>query len=132
MAGRIVEEIRKTGVFYIATVDADGQPRVRPFGAVAEFEGKVYICTNNTKSCYAQMLANPKTELCGVEPDGTWIRVTGKLVRDDRDEARAAMLEANEGLKNMYHVGDGIFEVLFLEDVTCTKYSFTAAPVVIE
>ena len=132
MAGKIVEEIRKTGVFYIATVDADGQPRVRPFGAVAEFEGKVYICTNNTKKCYAQMLADPKTELCGVEPDGTWIRVTGKLVRDDRDEARAAMLAANESLKNMYHIGDGIFEVLFLEDVTCTKYSFTAAPVVIE
>ena len=132
MAGRIVEEIRKTGVFYVATVDADGQPRVRPFGAVAGFEGKVYICTNNTKKCYAQMLANPKTEICGVEPDGTWIRVTGKLVRDDRDEARAAMLAANESLKSMYHVGDGIFEVLFLEDVTCTKYSFTAAPVVIE
>ena len=132
MAGKIVEEIRKTGVFYVATVDEDGQPRVRPFGAVAEFEGKVYICTNNTKKCYAQMLADPKTELCGVEPDGTWIRVTGKLVRDDRDEARTAMLEANESLKRMYHVGDGIFEVLFLEDVTCTKYSFTAAPVVIE
>ena len=132
MAGRIVEELRKTGVFYVATVDADGQPRVRPFGAVAEFEGKIYICTNNTKKCYAQMLANPKTEICGVEPDGTWIRVTGKLVRDDRDEARAAMLAANESLKKMYHVGDGIFEVLFLEDAACTKYSFTAAPEAIE
>ena len=132
MAGKIVEELRKTGVFYVATIDADGQPRVRPFGAVAEFEGKVYITTNNTKKCYAQMLANPKTEICGAQPGGTWIRVTGKLVRDDRDEARAAMLAANEGLKNMYHVGDGIFEVLFLEDVTCVKYSFTADPVVIE
>ena len=128
---KIVEEIRKTGVFYIATIDASGQPRVRPFGAVAEFEGRVYICTNNTKQCYAQMLANPKTEISGMEPDGTWIRVTGNLVRDDRDEARTAMLTANESLKNMYHVGDGVFEVLYLEDVTCTKYSFTADPVVI-
>ena len=129
---KIVEELKKTGVFYIATVDTDGRPRVRPFGAVAEFEGKVYICTNNTKNCYAQMLANPKTEISGMEPDGTWIRVTGKLIRDDRDEARAAMLEANQNLKEMYHVGDGIFEVLYLADVTCTKYSFTAEPIVIE
>ena len=129
---KIVEEIRKTGVFYIATVDADGQPRVRPFGAVAEFEGKVYICTNNTKACYAQMLTNPKTEISGMAPDGTWIRVTGKLIRDDRDEARAAMLSANEDLKKMYHVGDGVFEVLYLEDAVCTKYSFTAEPVVIQ
>ena len=127
----IVEEIRKTGVFYIATVDEGGQPRVRPFGAVAEFEGKVYICTNNQKACYAQMLKNPKTEISGMAPDGTWIRVTGTLVRDDRDEARAAMLAANESLKDMYHVGDGVFEVLYLEGAACTKYSFTADPVVI-
>ena len=76
---KIVEEIKKAGVFYIATVDADGQPRVRPFGAVAEFEGKVYICTNNTKACYAQMLANPKTEISGMVADGTWIRVMSVL-----------------------------------------------------
>lgn len=129
---KIVEEIIKTGVFYIATADSDGQPHVRPFGAVAEFEGKAYICTNNTKQCYAQMLANPKTEISGMAPDGTWIRVASRLVRDDRDEARAAMLEANENLKEMYHVGDGVFEVLYLEDATCTKYSFTADPVVIQ
>ena len=129
---KIVEELKKAGTFHIATVDADGQPRVRPFGAVAEFEGKAYICTNNTKACFAQMLANPKTEISAMEPDGTWIRVTGKLVRDDRDEARAAMLEQNEGLKGMYHIGDGIFEVLYLEDAICVKYSFTAAPVVIQ
>lgn len=129
---KIAEEIKKTDVFYIATVDTEGQPHVRPFGAVAEFEGRVYICTNNTKKCYAEMLANPKTEISGMEPDGSWIRVVGKLVRDDRDKARAAMLEANESLKNMYHVGDGIFEVFYLEDVTCTKYSFTAEPVIIQ
>ena len=128
---KIVEELRKTGVFYIATVDEGGQPRVRPFGAVAEFEGKVYFCTNNQKACYAQMLAQPKTEISGMAPDGTWLRVTGKLVRDDRDEARAAMLAANESLKDMYRVGDGIFEVLYLEDAACTKYSFTADPVII-
>ena len=125
---KIVEEIRKTGVFYIATVDASGHPRVRPFGAVAEFEGKVYICTNNTKKCYAEMLADPRTEISGMEPDGTWIRVTGRLVRDDRDAARSAMLEANANLKDMYHIGDGIFEVLYLDDAVCTKYSFTAEP----
>ena len=128
---KIVEELKKTGVFYIATVDQGGQPRVRPFGAVAEFEGKVYFCTGNQKACYAQMLAEPRTEISGMAPDGTWIRVTGKLVRDDRDEARAAFLEANENLRAMYHVGDGIFEVLYLEDAACIKYSFTADPVVI-
>ena len=124
---RITEELQKAGTFFIATVEGD-QPRVRPFGAVAEFEGKTYICTNNTKACYAQMLANPKTEISASSSDGTWLRISGELVRDDRDEARAAMLEANPGLGMMYHVGDGIFEVLYLTNVTGKKFSFTAAP----
>ncbi|MBR5713110.1 MAG: pyridoxamine 5'-phosphate oxidase family protein [Lachnospiraceae bacterium] len=126
----ITEELKKTGTFFVATVE-DDQPRVRPFGAVAEFEGKTYICTNNTKACYAQMLANPKTEISGMEPDGSWIRVSGELVRDDRDEARAAMLADNPGLGMMYHVGDGIFEVLYIANAKGMKYSFTAAPVVL-
>ena len=129
---KILEELKNVRTFYVATAEANGQPRVRPFGAVAEFEGKIYICTNNTKACYKQMIENPLTELCGMAPDGTWIRVTGKLVRDDRDEAREAMLQANEGLRGMYHIGDGIFEVLYLEDPVCVKYSFTAAPQTIE
>lgn len=127
----ITEELRRVGVFYVATVDAQGQPHVRPFGAAAEFDGKTYLCTNNKKDCYRQMLDCPKIEISGAAPDGTWIRLTATVKRDDRDEARAAMLEQNEGLKAMYAVGDGIFEVLSLEDAHCTRYSFTAPPVVL-
>ena len=90
---KITEELKKVGTFFIATVEGD-QPRVRPFGAVAEFEGKTYICTNNTKPCYAQMLANPKTEISAMYPDGAWLRISGELVRDDRDEATAVRAPA--------------------------------------
>ena len=128
---RITEELKKTGVFYIATADANGDPHVRPFGAAAEFEGKTYICTNNTKKCYAEMTAHSRIEISGMAPDGTWLRLTADAVRDDRDEARAAMLEQCPDLGGMYKVGDGIFEVLALENVQCTKCSFTAEPEVI-
>lgn len=124
---KIVEALKKTGTFYVATVEGD-QPRVRPFSSVCEFEGKAYICTNNTKKCYAQMIANPKVEISGMAKDGTWIRLTGKLVRDNRDEARAAMLADPTGPSNLYKVGDEIFEVLYIDEAVCTKYSFTAAP----
>lgn len=63
--------------------------------------------------------------------DGTWVRVNGTLVRDDRDEARAAMLADPTGPSNLYTLGDGIFEVFSLENAVCTKYSFTAAPEII-
>lgn len=55
---RIVEEIKKAGTFYLATVEGD-QPRVRPFGSVTEFEGQMYLCTNSTKEVYKQMIADP-------------------------------------------------------------------------
>ena len=129
---RIVEELKKVGVFFIATTDKKGAPHVRPFGAVCEFEGKAYICTNNAKACYEQMTSNPKTEISAMYPNGDWLRLSGELVRDDRDEAREAMLEANENLKAMFHIGDKVMEVLYLKNVKCTKYSFNAAPVVIE
>lgn len=124
---RIVKALEETKVFYVGTVDGD-QPRVRPFSAVMEYEGKVYFCTNNTKNVYHQIMKNPKVEICGCKPDGTWVRVSGKLVRDDSDAARAAMLEKMPELKNMYHVGDGIYEVLSLESPKATLYSMTDAP----
>ena len=59
---RIVEELKKAGVFYIATVD-NNQPRVRPFGSVMEFEDNVYLCSGNFKEFYKQVKANPNVEL---------------------------------------------------------------------
>lgn len=43
---QIAQFLADAKTFYLATTEAD-QPRVRPFGAVAEWDGKTYICTNN-------------------------------------------------------------------------------------
>ncbi len=124
----VLEFLRKCGVFYIATVDGD-QPRVRPFGAVHEFEGKIYLNTRNQKPVFAQIAQNPKIEICGMEPGGKWIRIAAKAVRDDRIEARESMLEANPSLKGMYSADDGKMEVLYLADARAVISSFTEAPV---
>ena len=129
---KIVEELRKTGVFYVATLDEDNQPRVRPFSSLTEINGSLYLCTNNTKDVYKQIQKNSKIEICGMGKDGTWIRIAGQAVRDDNDESRKAMLEDPTGPSNLYTLGDGIFEVLKIEVEKATKYSMTAEPVVIE
>ncbi|WP_411677252.1 pyridoxamine 5'-phosphate oxidase family protein [Caproicibacter sp.] len=123
----IVEALKETKVFYVATMEGD-QPRVRPFSAVMDYEGKAYFCTNNTKNVYHQIMKNPKVEICGCKPDGTWVRVSGKLVRDDSDTVRAAMLENMPMLKNIYSVGDGKFEVLALSEAKASLCSMTDAP----
>lgn len=128
---QVLQFLKDAGTFYIATSDGD-QPRVRPFGAVCEFEGKLYIPTNNKKKVFAQMMKNPKVEICCMA-NGNWIRVEAEVVNDTRREARSAMLEEyGDTLKNMYSLDDGIFEVLYLKNVTATICSFTAEPVVIK
>ena len=114
-------------VYYIATVEGD-QPRVRPFGAQCEFEGKLYLTTSNQKSVYVQMKANSKIEISGMSPDGRWIRLTAEAVFDERREAKTAMLEANPELRSLYSEDDGKMEVFYLQNATAVICSFTAAP----
>lgn len=124
------EFLKRCGVFYLATVDGN-KPRVRPFGALNIFEGKLYIQTGKSKNVSRQMMANPHIEICGYV-DGVMIRVEAKVVADERIEAKQSMLDNNPELKNMYQANDPNTEVLFLVDATTTIYSFTEAPKVID
>lgn len=128
---KATEYLMSCGTFYLAT-DEEGQPHVRPFGAVCEFEGKMYIVTNNQKKVYNQMKKNGKVEICGMHK-GTWIRVEGEVKEDTRREARVAMMDANTAaLSSMYTVDDNLMTVFYFEHGTATIYSFTDNPEVIE
>ena len=122
----VFEFLKKCGTFYIATEEGN-KPRVRPFGVVNIFEGKLYIQTGKSKNVSKQMQINPNVEICSCI-DGKWIRLEGKVVRDDRIEAKSSMLDANPILKNMYSAEDDNTEVLYFENAKATFYSFTEAP----
>ena len=124
---RAFDFLKAAGTFYLATVDGD-QPRVRPFGAVALFEDKLYITTGNGKAVFAQLMADPKIEISGMV-GGDWIRLSAVAMRDERREAKTAMLEQNPELRNLYNEDDGVMEVLYLTDATVTICSFTKPPV---
>ena len=126
----VYEFLKKCGVYYLATVEGD-QPRVRPFGTVDIFEDKLYIQTGKVKEVSKQIQANPKVEISAFA-DGVWVRISGKLVRDDRIEPKKHMLEAYPNLQAMYSAEDDNTEVLYFEDATATFSSFTAAPKVIK
>lgn len=131
MMKEVLEYLKSCGTFYLATSE-DGQPHVRPFGAVCEFEGKLYLVTNNKKNVYQQMKKNGKVEICGMY-NGTWMRVEGEVKEDLRREARVAMMNDNTAaLSSMYTVDDHLMTVFYFEHGTATIYSFTADPKVIE
>ncbi len=127
---RVAKFLKEAETYYLATVDGD-QPRVRPFGTVNVFEGKLYIQTGKVKDVSKQIHANPKVELCAFK-NGEWLRVAGKLIEDDRREARQAMLDAYPNLQQMYSADDGNTEVFYLKDATATFSSFTKAPEVVK
>ena len=122
----VYEFLKNCGVFFLATID-NNKPRVRPFGAVNIFENKLYIQTGKSKNVSKQMQINSNVEICGFL-DGKWLRVEGKVVRDERREAKVSMLEANPVLKNMYSADDNNTEVLYFENAKATFYSFTEEP----
>lgn len=124
---KVVEELKKVGVFYIATVEGD-QPRVRPFSSVVEFEGNAYICCGNHKEIYKQLSKNPKIELCGMYDGGTWLRVTAIVKEDNRTEVQQAILDDPTGPKQLYKAGDGRFVTYRLTEIKALKYNFYAAP----
>ena len=116
--------------YYLATVEGD-QPRVRPFGTAHIFEGRLYIQTGKVKNVSRQIHANPKVEICAFK-NGEWLRVTGRMVEDDRKEAKQSMLDAYPSLKGMYSADDGNTEVFYFEDATATFCSFTHDPEVVK
>lgn len=121
------EFLKNSGVYYLATVDGD-QPRVRPFGVAEIFEDKLYIQTGKSKNVSKQIQINNNVELCAFN-NGRWIRVTGKLVRDDRIEAKKDILDKNPSLRGMYNENDDNTEVLYFENAKAVIYSFTDEPV---
>ena len=123
---RVCNFLKEAGVYYLATVEGD-QPRVRPFGTAHIFEGKLYIQTGKIQPSSRQLAANPKAEISAFH-NGTWIRLSGVLVEDDRVEAKKSMLDAYPNLRGMYDENDGNTQVLYFKNATATFCSFTAAP----
>ena len=126
----VYEFLKKAGAYYLATMDGD-QPRVRPFGTVDLFEGKLYIQTGKAKAVSKQLHANPKAELCAFM-DGKWLRVSGELIPDDRREPKKHMLDNYPELRRMYSEDDGNTEVFFFNRAAAVFSSFTEPPKTVE
>ncbi len=126
----VYEFLKECGVYYLATIDGD-KPRVRPFGTAEIFENKLYIQTGKKKDVYKQIEMNNNVEICAFK-DGKWIRIEGKLIPDDRVEAKKDMLDKHPELRGMYSELDDNTIVLYFESGIATISSFTEAPKVIK
>ena len=129
-AEKVCAFLEEAQVYYLATAEGD-QPRVRPFGTALVYEGKLYIQTGKVKPVSKQLAANPRAEVCAFH-QGQWVRVTGKLLNDDRREVKVAMLDKYPNLKRMYDPDDGNTQVLYFAEAQATFASFAAPPETVE
>ena len=120
----VYDFIKGCSNYYLATVEGD-QPRVRPFGSLAIFEGRIYFQTGKVKDVSKQMSINPKIEICAYDGKGTWLRVQAIAVDDERLEAKQFVLDAHPGLKGMYSADDDNIQVLYLKDAIARFHSFS-------
>ena len=126
----VFDFLRECRVFYLATADGN-QPRVRPFGICEIYEDHLYIQTGKKKNVFKQIEKNNNVEICATLGE-RWIRITGKLINDDRVEAKKYVLDKNPHIRSMYDENDGNTAVLYFESATAVISSFTEAPKIIK
>ena len=122
----VYDFLKEAKTYYLATVDGD-QARVRPFGTVDIFEGKLYIQTGKSKDVYKQIVAAPKVEISAMV-GAEWLRITGELIPDERVEAKAHMLDAYPHLRAIYDENDDNTIVLYFAPGTVAKFSTLGKP----
>ena len=123
---KVYQFLDEVKTYYLATAEGD-QPRVRPFGTALLYNGRLYIQTGKVKAVSRQIAANPKVEICAFH-QGAWVRIAGRLVEDDRVEAKKSMLDAYPELRGMYDENDGNTQVLYFDDAVATFCAFGAEP----
>ena len=122
----VYEFLKAADTYYLATMDGD-QPRVRPFGTIDLFDGRLYIQTGKRKDVASQLKANPKIEISAML-DGRWIRLSAEAILDENIDAQVHMLDNYPSLKAMYAPGDGNTEVYYLRNASAVICSFTSEP----
>ncbi len=118
----VLEFLNDCGVFFISTIE-ENQPKVRPFGFVMNYEGRLSFATSNQKPIFKQLSTNPNVEI-SASKDGKWIRLSGTAVFTTSNASKTKALELMPQLKQMYSVDDNIFEIFSLENAVANIYSF--------
>jgi len=96
------EFLKKCGTFYVATVN-ENAPAVRPFGAVMEYEGELYISTAKYKDVYNQFIKSEIIQIIALKAETRdWIRINGKAVETQDMDTKQAMLDACPNLAKRF------------------------------
>ena len=90
---------------FIATA-CNNEPHVRAFQYQFEQDGKLWFCTARSKDVFKQLEVNPAVEICAVNKDMTWVRITGKVSFEDSHAVKERILSEQPLIKGIYGTAD--------------------------
>lgn len=111
-------------VFHLATMDGD-QPRVRGMLLFRADEEGIIFHTASTKDVFAQIMKNPKVELC-FQGQGSQIRVSGVLeqVNDENLKNEIFTHPSRKFLQAWKENGiDGLLQIFRLKNGTAVEWT---------
>lgn len=118
------EFLKSCGVFFVTTINGE-VPASRPFGAVMEYEGNLYISTGNTKDVYNQLLQNSNIQIVALKKETReWIRINGKAIETKDLKEKRIMIEECPILSKRFDSETcehfALFKITDMEAYLCT------------
>lgn len=118
----VYEFLKECGYFYVLTINGDF-PAGRPFGAVMEYNGKLYIATNNTNNAHKQLRSNGNIQIIAKkEQTREWLRITGKALECTDIKMKQRMLMECPNIVKHYKSADADNYLLF--EINVLNYEF--------
>lgn len=119
---KVYDFLKECGCFYVLTINGDF-PAGRPFGAVMEYNGKLYIATNDGNHAHRQLRENGNIQILA-KKEGTreWGRITGKAAECNDIEMKRKMLEECPILSKHYSSAESEHYLLFQIEVIDVEF----------
>lgn len=107
-----------------------GRIATRVFQFLFAEEGRVYFCTSNEKSVFAQLQANPAVSFCTYPADfAPVLSVNGRAVFVEDAALKARALAENPGIRGIYQTPDNpVFALFYIAVETLDTFSFAEGP----
>lgn len=116
------EFLKECGYFYVLTINGDF-PAGRPFGAVMEHDGKLYISTHDGNQAHKQLRQNGNVQILA-KKEGTreWLRLTG-IAHECMDmTSKQRMLDTCPKLSQHFSSAQDTHFLLFAIDVLSVEF----------
>ncbi len=120
---KVYEFLKDCSYFYVLTINGDF-PAGRPFGAVMEYDGKLFISTNDRNNAHKQLRENGNIQIVAKkEATRDWIRITGKTVECNDIKMKQKMLEVCPVLAKHFSSAEEEHYLLFQVDILDTEFN---------